>query len=228
MINAIAIDDEPLALKVIEVYCESLPQINLAKTFFKLENAKKYLNKFPVDVIFLDIDMPKTNGIDFYKSLNQNIKVIFTTAYSEYAVDGFNVNATDYLLKPFSELRFKEAIKRLKKSKEIKTNNAEEYTHLSIRANYKLNRIAFNDILYIEAMNDYIKIYIQNSKDIIARFTMKNILKELPNNQFTRIHKSYIIPLEKIKSIEKDKVNLDYVELPIGNTYKKTSFKTNN
>jgi len=223
MIKAIAIDDEPLALKVIEVYCESLPNIALKKTFSKLVNAKKYLNKFPVDVIFLDIEMPKHNGIDFYKSLSQNVKVIFTTAYSEYAVEGFEVNATDYLLKPFSLERFTKSVNRLEKNNT--ENNNQTNTHLSIRANYKLNRIKLSEILFIEAMNDYIKIHLNEEKDIVARYTMKKILTEIPSNQFIRIHKSFIIPLSNIKSVEKDQVNLGYKTLPIGNNYRKKIYE---
>lgn len=220
MIKAIAIDDEPLALAVIEVYCEKLSNLTLEKTFSSLSNAKKYLNKFPVDVVFLDVEMPKINGINFYKSLKQNVKVVFTTAYSEYAIEGFNVNAIDYLLKPFSLERFTEAVERVEKTKKYDINNIKEQTHLSLRANYKLNRIILTDILYIEAMNDYVKVHIKEGKTIIARSTMKNILSELPNSQFVRIHKSYIVPILSIRVIEKDKILLDNIVLPIGNSYK--------
>ncbi|MFD0988572.1 LytR/AlgR family response regulator transcription factor [Mariniflexile jejuense] len=220
MIKAIAIDDEPLALQVLEVYCNSIPNISLLKTFSNLSNAKKYLNKFPVDVVFLDIEMPNINGIDFYKSLNKNIKVIFTTAYDQYAVEGFNLNAIDYLLKPFSIERFTESVGRIEKIKHI-DNNTQENTHLSIRADYKLHRIPFETILYIEAMDDYVKIYIQDEKTIVARATMKGVLEKLPKNIFVRIHKSYIIPISNIKQVNSYEVNLNYILLPIGNSYKK-------
>ncbi|KJD34462.1 LytTR family transcriptional regulator [Tamlana nanhaiensis] len=221
MIKAIAIDDEPLALQIIDVYCNSSSVVRLEKTFSDLTNAKKYLNKFPIDVIFLDIEMPKTNGIEFYKSLNREIKVIFTTAYDHYAVEGFNVNAVDYLLKPFSLERFNEAIDRVQKLKASEHNNPEENTHLSIRANYKLNRIPLETILYIEAMDDYVKIHIKDEKTIVARSTMKGILENLPENQFIRIHKSYIIPSKNIKHISTSEISLGYISLPLGNSYKK-------
>jgi len=201
MIKAIAIDDEPLALEVLSIYCNSLSSITLEKTFSNLTNAKKYLNKFPVDVVFLDIEMPKINGIDFYKSLNQNVKVIFTTAYNQYAVDGFNVDAIDYLLKPFSKERFIEAITRIEKIKKLESNNSETNTHLSIRADYKLHRISLANILYFEAMDDYVKIYIKDEKTITTRSTMKAMLQKLPENEFVRIHKSYIIPIKNIKTM---------------------------
>ncbi len=221
MIKAIAIDDEPLALQIIDVYCNSIDSITLEKTFTNLQNAKKYLNKFPVDVVFLDIEMPKTNGIDFYRSLSQEVKVVFTTAFDQYAVEGFNVNATDYLLKPFSLERFTEAVDRIKKAKTVETENTAENTHLSIRANYKLNRIPLENILYLEAMDDYVKIHIENEKTIVARATMKGILEKLPASQFVRIHKSYIVPIAKIKNASPTEVTVNNIIFPIGNSYKK-------
>lgn len=220
MIKAIAIDDEPLALEVITVYCNALPNISLEKTFSNLTNAKKYLNKFPVDVIFLDIEMPKTNGIDFYKSLSEKKVVIFTTAYEQYAIEGFNVNATDYLLKPFSLERFTEAVLRVESLKKLKQNNTEENQYLAIRADYKLHRILYTDILYFEAMDDYVRIHIENQNTITARSTMKAMLAKLPETLFIRIHKSYIIPIRNIKSISSQEIDLGYIKLPLGSTYK--------
>ncbi|WP_053975466.1 LytR/AlgR family response regulator transcription factor [Mangrovimonas xylaniphaga] len=220
MITAVAIDDEPLALKVIETFCEQLDGIQLEKTFSNLTNAKKYINKFPVDVIFLDIEMPNINGIDFYASLTKPVKVIFTTAYDEYAVEGFNLNATDYLLKPFSLERFTEAVSRVQKSLELEQAHENANPLLSIRADYKLHRIPIQDILYLEAMDDYVKIHIQDKKSLVTRSTMKGILEKLPKAQFARIHKSYIVPLHNIKSIASQEVDLGYTKLPIGNSYK--------
>lgn len=221
MIKAIAIDDEPLALQVLDVYCNTLPNLSLEKTFSNLSNAKKYLNKFPVDVIFLDIEMPTTNGINFYKSLNHDVKVVFTTAHDRYAVEGFNVNAVDYLLKPFSLERFLESVNRIEKLMQIDVNNFQENTHLFIRADYKLHRIPLENIVYIEAMDDYVKIYIEGEKTLVARATMKGILQKLPDNLFIRIHKSYIVPITAIKQITTNEVYLKNIQLPIGNSYKK-------
>lgn len=220
MITAVAIDDEPLALKVIETFCEQLDGIQLEKTFSNLTNAKKYINKFPVDVIFLDIEMPNINGIDFYASLTKPVKVIFTTAYDEYAVEGFNLNATDYLLKPFSLERFSEAVSRVQKSLELERTHENANPLLSIRADYKLHRIPIQDILYLEAMDDYVKIHIQDQKSLVTRSTMKGILEKLPKAQFARIHKSYIVPLHNVKSIASQEIDLGYAKLPIGSSYK--------
>ncbi len=221
MITAIAIDDEPLALEVIDVYCESIDNISLIKTFTSHSKAKVFLNKFPVDVIFLDIEMPKRNGVDFFRSLTCDVKVVFTTAYDKYAVDGFNVDAVDYLVKPFSLERFNEAVLRLINLKKIESDSVEENTHLSIRADYKLNRIPINKIIYIEALKDYVKIHIKDENTIVARATMKSILGKLPKTEFVRIHKSYIVAIKSIKKISSAELQIESEKLSIGNSYKK-------
>lgn len=221
MIKAIAIDDEPLALEVIETYCSQLKTISLERTFTNLDNAKRYINKFDIDVIFLDIEMPKTNGIDFYNNLNKSIKVIFTTAHSKYAVEGFRVNAVDYLLKPISLNHFKEAVGRISRTIHLESKSIKENTHLNIRANYKLYNIDLKSIEYIEAMDDYVKIHIENESPVVARSTMKSVINKLPDSQFIRIHKSYIVPINKIKTVQSQTINLMGIEIPIGNAYKK-------
>ncbi len=221
MIKAIAIDDEPLALQVLDIYCGKLNTITLEKSFSNLSKAKKYLNKYPVDILFLDIEMPKTSGLEFYKSLTHKPKVVFTTAHEQYAVEGFNVNAIDYLLKPFSFERFLEAVSRIEKAKNLDAKSGIVNTHLSIRADYKLHRIPLIDILYFEAMDDYVKIHIASQKTIVARSTMKAMLDKLPEQDFIRIHKSYIIPTKCIKSIGANALDLGYIKLPVGNSYKK-------
>ena len=221
MIKAIAIDDEPLALEVIEAHCSQLKTISLERSFTNLDNARRYINKFDIDVIFLDIEMPKTNGIDFYSNLNKVVKVIFTTAHSKYAVEGFRVNAIDYLLKPISLNHFKEATDRVSRAIALENKSTKENTHLAIRANYKLYNIDLKSILYIEAMDDYVKIHIENESSVVARSTMKGIIDKLPESQFVRVHKSYIVPINKIKTVQTQTLNLLDVEIPIGNAYKK-------
>jgi len=219
MIRAIAIDDEPLALQIISHFCDQIEYVSLEKTFTKQNEAIRHLNKYPVDLLFLDIQMPNKNGIDFYKLLESDVMVIFTTAHSEFAVEGFNVNATDYLLKPFSFERFEIAVQKAHNEYQFK-NNAAIQTHLMIRADYKLNRIGFEDILLIEGLDDYIQIHLKNKSKIVARISMKNILEKLPETKFIRVHRSYIIPIGKVKSIQNKIIQIDDFTVPIGETYK--------
>jgi DNA-binding LytR/AlgR family response regulator len=219
MIRAIAIDDEPLALQIINHFCDQIDFVTLEKTFTKQNEAIKHLNKYPVDLIFLDIQMPNKNGIDFYKLLESDVMVIFTTAHSEFAVEGFNVNATDYLLKPFSFERFEIAVQKARNEYQFKNNNSIQ-THLMIRADYKLNRIEFEDILLIEGLDDYIQIHLKNKTKIVARISMKNILEKLPEIKFIRVHRSYIIPINKVKTIQNKVIQIDEFSVPIGETYK--------
>ncbi|WP_162126543.1 LytR/AlgR family response regulator transcription factor [Flavobacterium phycosphaerae] len=224
MIHAIAIDDEPLALQVIAHFCEQIDFITLDKTFTVQSEALKHLKKFPVDLIFLDIQMPNKNGIDFYKLLENDVMVIFTTAFSEYAVEGFNVNATDYLLKPFSFERFEIAVQKVRNEFQFR-NNTSVQTHLMIRADYKLNRIEFEDILLIEGLDDYIQIHLKNKTKIVARLSMKNILGKLPETKFIRVHRSFIIPINKVKTVQNKVIQVDEFSVPIGETYKEEILK---
>ena len=219
MIKAIALDDEPLALEIISHFSKSIDFIHLEKTFTKQNEAMKYLRNYPVDLIFLDINMPQKNGIDFFKSLNADPILIFTTAYSECAVEGFNINATDYLLKPFSEERFVQAAMKARNEFEFRKNRSVQ-THLMIRADYKLYRIEFDSILFIEGLDDYIQIHQTNGSKIVARYSMKSILAKLPDQKFIRIHRSYIVSTNYIKSIQNKTVTLNDFVLPIGDTYR--------
>lgn len=220
MIRAIALDDEPLALKVIESFCSRVEYINLEKTFTKTTEAHKHLRKQPVDLIFLDIQMPMQNGMEFYASVEQNAMVIFTTAFSEYAVEGFNVNAADYLLKPFSFNRFLQAVEKVKGIYETKnlTQTAEQQ-YLFIRADYSLNKILISDITFIEGLDDYLKIHIDNQKTIVARMTMKAILEKLPAAEFARAHRSYIIPISKIDKVRNKMIYIGEEEIPLSASY---------
>ena len=220
MIKAIALDDEPLALKVIENFCERLDYLQLEKTFTKTAEAHKHLRKQPVDLIFLDIQMPTQNGIEFYADIEQNTLVIFTTAFSEYAVEGFNVNATDYLLKPFSFDRFVQAVEKAKliyDSKNKVPNTETQY--LFVRADYSLNKILIADILFIEGLDDYLKIHIQNQKTIVARMTMKSILEKLPETEFIRVHRSFIVPISRIEKIRNKIIYIADEEIPVSASY---------
>jgi DNA-binding LytR/AlgR family response regulator len=180
MITAIAIDDEPPALKVIETLCAAFDFITLQKTFTRTDEALKHLRKYPVDLLFLDIQMPSLSGIDLYKSIEQQTMVIFTTAFSEYAVEGFNLNAVDYLLKPFTPERFAQAVnKAAEYIRYTRQHNTPESEYLFIRADYNLYKITITDIDYIEGLDDYIRIHLQQQKPVVARMTMKHILEKL-------------------------------------------------
>ena len=162
MIKAIAIDDEPLALKVIQSFCNNYEDIELEKTFTQPSEALKYLRKYPCDLVFLDIQMPSITGISFVKVLQQNTMVIFTTAYSEYAAEGFELNAIDYILKPFNQKRFEQAINKAKEYYNyIHKKESQIEKDIFIRADYSLKKIPIAEILYIEGLADYLKVHIK-------------------------------------------------------------------
>lgn len=224
MIQAIAIDDEPPALKVIENFCSQIPSIKLVKTFSKPNDALRHIQKFPVNLIFLDIQMPSVNGIEFSKQLNPEIMVIFTTAFSEYAVEGFNVSAVDYLLKPFTFERFQQAVQKANDYYAYLKNTDKGGQHLYIRADYSLHKIYIPDILFIEGLDDYLKIHLEGKKTIVARMTMKNLLEKLPSNEFIRVHRSFIVPFKRIESVRNKMIQLAGEEIPIGNSYEEQFF----
>ncbi len=218
MLKAIALDDEPLALDVLQSFCDQMDTISLEKTFTKSEDAFKHLKKFPVDLLFLDINMPAISGIDFYKKLPHKTMVIFTTAYSEYAVEGFNVSATDYILKPFTFSRFQQAIEKAAYQHKLQSQDPEQL-YLFIRADYSLQKILFSDILFIEGLDDYLKIHIQNKKTIVARMTLKTILEKLPSPEFVRVHRSFIVPVSKIDKVRNKIIHIKDEEIPVSASY---------
>lgn len=219
MIKAIAVDDEPLALMVIENYCARNEHVELVKTFSNVKDAQKYLNQFPIDLLFLDIQIARTNGMDFYRSMEKKIPAIFTTAFAEYALEGFNVAALDYLLKPIEYERFEEAINKAVLVI-VDKKLAEDKEYLSIRADYKLNKIAYDDILYLEGLDDYVKIHLTSGKKITARTSMKSILEKLPQNVFVRIHRSFIVNTKHISAVQNKFVQIGELQLAVGETYK--------
>ena len=200
--KAIAIDDEPLALKIIDSFCQMNEKVQLVKTFLKPKDALKYLENFPVDLIFLDIQMPSVSGIDFYKELKRDIMVIFTTAHSEYAIEGFNLNAIDYLLKPFTGERFEQAVAKAIDYFTYTTNTGVvKQPFIYVRADYSLIKIDLQDVIYIEGLNDYLRIHLKNAKPVVARMTLKAIMEKLPSSEFLRVHRSYIVSLSSVQKI---------------------------
>ena len=225
MIKAIAIDDEPLALNVIKSLNGNLNLIDLKRTFTQGSRAIRYLKQFPVDLLFLDIQMPDKDGIELIKSIDQEIMVIFTTAFSEYAVRGFELNAIDYLLKPIKQKRFDQACLKaiefydFKKQKKTSENN-----FIYVRSEYSLIKILLSDILFFETMDDYIKIHRINAKPTLTLLSMKKLLLMLPKEKFIRIHRSYTVQVEKIQAVRSKTVIIQNRKLPIGVTYKKAFF----
>jgi DNA-binding LytR/AlgR family response regulator len=220
MITAIAIDDEPLALKVIDSHCEKTDFINLQRTFTHPTEALHYLHKYPVDLIFVDIQMPSMNGITLVKAIRQNTMIIFTTAFSEYAVVSYELNAIDYLLKPINFKRFSQAVNKANEyfNYTNKRNHSED-NHIFIRADYSLVKIPIADILYIEGLADYVKIFIKDRQTVVARMTMNDMVDKLPEKDFIRVHRSYIVSFKRIESVRSNSITIPEKDIPIGKTY---------
>ncbi len=226
MIRCIALDDEPLALDLLQEFCSRVNFIELQRTFTQPSEAAKYLRKFPVDLLFLDIQMPDISGIDFYKTLSQNTMVIFTTAHSEYAVEGFNLRAVDYLLKPFEFNRFLQSVEKANDYFEYLHQSAiKNFQHLYVRSEYSLIKIPFEEILYIETLDDYLKIHCTGKKPILTLMTMKRVMEKLPAKEFVRVHRSYIVPLRRIESVRGKSIELGITQIPIGTNYEEAFFK---
>jgi DNA-binding LytR/AlgR family response regulator len=220
--NCIAIDDEPLALNVIEEFCKKIDFLHLDARFTSAIQAIDYLARSKPDLIFLDIQMPHVTGMQFLKTLNQPPMVIFTTAYSNYALEGFNVDAVDYLLKPIAFDRFLKATSKAYNLYSLtrKAQPAEEQEkYLLVKVEYSTVKINADEILYIEGLKDYVKIY-TGAKFIMTKSTMKHIEERLPQDKFIRIHKSYIVSVPKIKAIEYNRVLVGDKQIPIGNQFK--------
>lgn len=217
MITAIAIDDELPSLEIIEVFCSKLDTIELKKVFLKTSEARYFLENNPIDLIFLDINMPAKSGVDFYKDLPQDSLVIFTTAYKEYAVESYEIGAFDYLLKPFSFERFKTSIDRVIERK--KTSQENDASFIYVKTDYGLVKVVFDDIIYLEGQDNYVKIYLENQKPLMIRITIKDIVEKLPQKNFCRIHRSNVISLKRITSYRNKVVKLGDIALPVGTTY---------
>ena len=229
MIRCIAIDDEPLALQQLAAYIKKTPFLELVAQCQSAIEARQFLEKDTVDAIFCDINMPDLNGMDFVKSLQAPPLIVFTTAYSEYAVEGFKVNAVDYLLKPFGMQDFQRAANRLKERvqgsrvQEVQGSplTSENADTIFVKTDYRVVKLTISDIRYIEGMSEYLKIFIEGeAKPIVTLLSMKKMEEKLPEN-FMRIHRSYIVNLTKIQEINKNRIIMDAETfLPIGDMYK--------
>lgn len=225
MINCIAIDDEPLALDILETFCSRVSFLKLDKTFTDTSEAARHLKKFPVDLVFLDIQMPDLNGLEFYRLYSKDKMVIFTTAFSEYAVEGFNLNALDYLLKPVEFSRFQQAVNKAQDYYNyLYKSNTTAHQYLFVRSEYSLVKINLDDIQYIETLDDYIKIHVRDKKPVLTKMNLKNVLGKLTEN-FIRVHRSYIVPMDKINSVRGKVIHLENKEIPVGVKFEEAFFK---
>lgn len=221
-LRSIAIDDEPLALKVIEKYAAKIPAIDLIQTFDDALFAAEFIRGNPVDLIFLDINMPDITGLDLVRSLEIKPIIIFTTAHKQYAFEGFEVEALDYLLKPIDHTRFSRAVKKALDFHAYKKQptTSDQSEALFVYSGYKLVKIELNEVEYIESLEDYIKIHIKDKNPVLSLITMKKVLEKLPVEKFRRIHRSYIVPIGKVKAISNKKVLLSSGKnLPISQSY---------
>ena len=228
MIKVLAIDDEPLALQQLARYIEQIPYLDLVAECQSAVEARHIIEEETIDAVFVDINMPDLNGMDFVRSLSAPPMVVFTTAYSEYAVEGFKVNAIDYLLKPFGLDDFKRAANKVKEQYDLRNtatvSSVDENDALFLKTEYKVVRINIGDIRYVEGMSEYLRIYLDNRpKPLIVLLSMKKLEERLPSHTFMRIHRSYIINLRKIQEVNKNRVIMDAdTYLPIGDMYKDT------
>jgi DNA-binding LytR/AlgR family response regulator len=224
-IKCIAIDDEPLALKQLSSYIQKTPFLESVANFQSAFEAMNYLAGNDVDLMFVDINMPDLNGIDFVKSLTQKPQIIFTTAYSDYAIEGFQVDALDYILKPISYAVFLKAATKAKIWCELDQKQTEviQTTHdyIFVKSEYKLMRILLSDIKYIESSNEYIQIHLINDEPITTLIRLKVIEEQLPKDKFMRVHRSFIVNLDKVKVIERNRIIFDHnIYIPVGDQYK--------
>jgi len=221
-LKCVIVDDEPLAAALIKNYVEATEQLEISGVFEDAIVASEFLNINKIDLLFLDINMPDITGIDLFKSLKNKPMLIFTTAYKNFAFEGFELEAIDYLLKPIDYFRFKKAVNKAKEfyryQHEKQTTGAEE--SIFVHSEYKLIKINLADILYIESLEDYVKIHLQGSKMVLTLMSLKKMMDKLPAENFKRIHRSFMVSTQKIKAIHNRKIELVTGDiLPISDTY---------
>lgn len=220
MMKCLALDDEPLALEIIEDFAGKAPFPMQVKTFENAALALRYMQEEHVDLLFLDIKMPDITGIQFLKALKHPPMVIFTTAYQEYAMDGFNLDVVDYLLKPIPFERFIKAVTKAQEYQSVSSpNKSMDNDYIFVKTEYKIIKINLEDILYIEALKDYIKIYTPN-QPVLTLKSLKAFESRLPKDKFIRVHRSYLVAMNKINSVERNTVMIANQPIPISEGYR--------
>lgn len=229
MLKYIIIDDEPLAHEIIEEFCSMLPHVQLEKNCYNAMEAMQYLNENTVDFMFLDINMPKLRGLDFLKTLTKPPKTIITTAYKEHALEGFELNVVDYILKPFSFDRLVKAVNKISETQTTKTvikeiSSNSDSNRFFVKGDKKHHQIDLSNILYIEAYGNYTKIFLKDEM-IVSHEKISHYETTLTNGNFLRVHKSFIVAINKIKFIEGNRILIEDHKIPIGQTYKNSVTK---
>jgi DNA-binding LytR/AlgR family response regulator len=225
MITVIAIDDEPLALQLLVDYIQKTPDLMLAGQFENPLEAAQYISKNHIDIVFTDIQMPGLTGIEFTRSMVNGPVVIFTTAYDKYAIEGFKLDIADYLLKPFTYGEFLTSVHKAERMIRSISNPADEVLSnnefLFLKSDYKIKRINYENIIYIEGLKEYVKVYtIHSDNPILSLSSLKILEKKLPADKFMRVHRSYIVNLEKIDTIERSRIVFGKKYIPVGDQYK--------
>ena len=220
-IRCIAIDDEPLALLLLKQYIMQFPQLELIQTFDDAISGGEFLRNTKIDLLFADINMPDITGLDLVRALDERPMIIFTTAHKKFAHEGFELDAIDYLLKPVTFERFSKAVRKAIDYHNYKERTVNEATdNLFVYSEYRMIKIDVNEIEYIESLEDYIRIHVVNSKPVLTLMPLKKVLEKLPQDKFRRIHRSYVVAIDKVTSVQNRKARLtSSQELPISNTY---------
>ncbi len=225
MINCIVVDTEENS-KLISQFCDGVQYISVQKTFTNTIEASRYISRNTIDLLFINTDFPTISGIEFYKNLNQNLLVVFVSNSKEFAVEAFDLNAVDYLLLPFNLKRFSQTLNKANEIYQIRNKNSNsEEQFLQVRSEYSLVKIALVEIVYIETLDDYIKIHIQGKKPVLTLMSIKKALEKLPEKDFIRVHRSYIVPINRIESVRGKVINLGITEIPIGKSHEEAFFK---
>lgn len=226
MIRTIAIDDEPLALQLLADYIRRTPFLTLTGLFDNSFTAMEHLRKEPAELMFLDIQMPDLSGIELVRTLHDGPKLVFVTAYEKYALEGYKLDAVDYLLKPYSYEEFLQSALKARRLIDLENKSGEDpdvqADFLFLKSEYKIRRVRFDDILYIEGLKEYIKVYLAGeTKPVLSIGSLKSLEARLPSTTFMRVHRSFIVNLDKIETVERSRIVFGKEYIPVGDQYKK-------
>lgn len=228
MINCLIVDDEPLALDILENYINKTPYLDLKARCNGVKEAMRHMDEEDIDLLFLDIQMPEVSGLEFSQTLGDRVKIIFTTAFEQYALDGFKVNALDYLLKPFNYQEFLTAANRAKdwfdlndKAKKNLQQSINADDSLFVKSEYKIIKVKLDNLLFVQGLKDYVKFHLaDNPKPILSLMSLKALDGSLPPNRFMRVHRSFIVNLDKIETIQRNMIIFDKEHIPVADKYK--------